>query len=29
MEFLPNGKIVDRLCGYDEYLAWKREERNA
>ena len=27
IEFLPNGKILDRLCGYDEYLEWKRESR--
>ena len=26
IEFLPNGKINDRLCGYDEYLDWKREQ---
>ena len=25
IEFLPNGKIIDRLCGYDDYLAWKKE----
>jgi hypothetical protein len=25
IEFLPNGKILDRLCGYDDYLAWKKE----
>ena len=24
IEFLPGGKIIDRLCGYDEYLEWKR-----
>ena len=29
IEFLPNGKIVDRLCGYDEYLGWKHGETNA
>ena len=28
IEFLPNGKIVDRLCGYDDYLEWKREQGN-
>ena len=28
IEFLPNGKIIDRLCGYDDYLAWKREQEN-
>ena len=27
IEFLPNGNILDRLCGYDEYLEWKRESR--
>ncbi len=26
IEFLPNGKICDKLCGYDDYLAWKREQ---
>ena len=28
IEFLPNGRIIDRLCGYDDYLAWKREQTN-
>lgn len=28
IEFLPNGKICDKLCGYDDYLAWKREQAN-
>ena len=28
IEFLPNGKIIDRLCGYDDYLVWKREQEN-
>lgn len=26
IEFLPNGKICDKLCGYDEYLEWKKEQ---
>lgn len=26
IEFLPNGKILDKLCGYDDFLAWKREQ---
>ena len=29
IEFLPNGKIIDRLCGYDDYLDWKRENGGA
>ncbi len=24
IEFLPDGKIIDRLCGYDDYLEWKK-----
>lgn len=26
IEFLPNGKILDKQCGYDDYLAWKKEQ---
>ena len=26
IEFLPNGKILDRLCGYDDFLEWKRTQ---
>ena len=24
--FLPGGKIRDKLCSYDEYLAWRAEQ---
>ena len=26
IEFLPGGKIRDKLCSYDEYLAWRAEQ---
>ncbi len=26
IEFLPGGKIHDKLCSYDEYLAWRAEQ---
>lgn len=29
IEFLPDGRILDRLCGYDEFLEWKRTQENA
>jgi len=23
IEFRPDGTIIDRLCSYDDYVAWK------